>query len=118
SLWRLGLVHSARFLNGTRMNGSTRNLRALKPGTNLALHSTRRWRFCYILNTTCAARVSAAVGRQNLRSMPKHYNSTLQSAHNRSSKHREEVVASDICGCFYCRQTFPPSEIEEWVDEQ
>jgi hypothetical protein len=55
---------------------------------------------------------------QNLRTMPKHYNSTLQSAHNRSSNHREEILASDRCGCFYCRQTFPPSEIEEWVDER
>ena len=38
-------------------------------------------------------------------------------AHRRSFRHREEVVASDKCGCFYCCEIFPPSAITEWVDE-
>jgi hypothetical protein len=38
-------------------------------------------------------------------------------AHRHSSLHREEVLASDVCGCFYCLQAFSPGEIEEWVDE-
>ena len=46
------------------------------------------------------------------------YNANLESAHRRSSGHRDEVLASDLCGCFYCRETFPPSEIEEWIDER
>jgi hypothetical protein len=45
------------------------------------------------------------------------YNATLQSAHNRSSKHRDEVLGSEHCGCFFCCETFPPSEIKDWVDE-
>src|SRR6478736_583799 len=49
--------------------------------------------------------------------MSKPYNSTLQSAHNRSSNHRDEVLASEQCGCFHCCQTFPPAEIEDWTDE-
>lgn len=39
-------------------------------------------------------------------------------AHKRSSIHRAEVLASEICGCFHCRATFPPTEIEDWVDER
>ena len=37
-------------------------------------------------------------------------------AHKKSSSHRAEVLASEICGCFYCKSTFPPTEIAEWVD--
>lgn len=39
-------------------------------------------------------------------------------AHEKSSHHREEVLASAICGCFYCCKTFPPSDIKEWIDER
>lgn len=39
-------------------------------------------------------------------------------AHKRSSLHRSEVLSSEICGCFYCQATFPPAEIEDWVDER
>jgi hypothetical protein len=38
-------------------------------------------------------------------------------AHRHSSNHREEVLASQICGCFYCLITFSPTQITEWVDE-
>jgi hypothetical protein len=38
-------------------------------------------------------------------------------AHKHSIHHREEVLSSDPCGCFYCLAVFPPSEILEWVDE-
>lgn len=41
----------------------------------------------------------------------------LESAHGHSSRHRGEVLGSELCGCFYCCQTFPPSAIEDWVDE-
>ena len=37
-------------------------------------------------------------------------------AHRYSSNHRESVLASDVCGCFYCLSIFSPSEIEDWVD--
>ncbi len=37
-------------------------------------------------------------------------------AHRHSIKHREEILASDLCGCFYCLEVFPPSTIGTWVD--
>ena len=37
-------------------------------------------------------------------------------AHRYSSNHRESLLASDVCGCFYCLSIFSPSEIEDWVD--
>jgi hypothetical protein len=41
----------------------------------------------------------------------------IRTAHKHSSNHREEIVASEVCGCFYCLRTFSPSEIQDWVDE-
>ncbi len=38
-------------------------------------------------------------------------------AHRHSSGHRDEVAASERCGCFYCLSIFAPAEIEAWVDE-
>lgn len=32
-------------------------------------------------------------------------------AHGHSDHHREEILASTVCGCFQCLATFPPSEI-------
>ena len=37
-------------------------------------------------------------------------------AHRHCSHHREEVLASQQCGCFYCCSIFAPSEIETWID--
>jgi hypothetical protein len=37
-------------------------------------------------------------------------------AHRYSSNHRESVLGSDLCGCFYCLSIFAPSEIKDWVD--
>jgi hypothetical protein len=31
----------------------------------------------------------------------------VKAAHLHSSNHRAEVSASVLCGCFYCRATFP-----------
>lgn len=42
---------------------------------------------------------------------------TYDPAHQRSIYHRDEIVRSERCGCFYCLGIFPPSEIEAWVDE-
>lgn len=33
--------------------------------------------------------------------------------HNKST-----VLASDTCGCFYCLETYPPAEIQEWTNMQ
>jgi hypothetical protein len=50
---------------------------------------------------------------------PRHaYNANLESAHRRSRGHRDEVLSGELCGCFYCRETFQPVEIEKWIDER
>jgi len=36
--------------------------------------------------------------------------------HDHSNHNREELFASDICGCFHCLATFQASEITEWID--
>lgn len=41
----------------------------------------------------------------------------LRIAHAHCGNHRTEIMQSDLCGCFYCRHTFPPDEILEWIDE-
>ena len=28
---------------------------------------------------------------------------------------KEEILASKVCGCFYCLEIFPPVEIVKWV---
>lgn len=38
-------------------------------------------------------------------------------AHKHCSKHRAELLASNLCGCFYCLAVFPPGAIEHWIDE-
>jgi hypothetical protein len=37
-------------------------------------------------------------------------------AHKHSSNHRDELMASTMCGCFHCLATFGPSAIKDWVD--
>jgi NAD-dependent SIR2 family protein deacetylase len=41
----------------------------------------------------------------------------LERAHIDSSSHRALVERSRVCGCFYCCEVFPPSEVREWIDE-
>lgn len=38
-------------------------------------------------------------------------------AHEQCSNHRAEVEASEACGCFYCLEVFPPTEIGSWWDD-
>lgn len=38
-------------------------------------------------------------------------------AHRRSINHRNELLASRLCGCFYCLAIFPPAEITEWISD-
>ncbi|PJR11509.1 cytoplasmic protein [Sinorhizobium sp. K101] len=38
-------------------------------------------------------------------------------AHKHSANHRAEIETSSLCGCFYCCSTFPPNEIDDWVDD-
>jgi hypothetical protein len=41
----------------------------------------------------------------------------LHAVHQRSLNHREAVLASRQCGCFYCLALFGPDEIGEWIPE-
>lgn len=41
----------------------------------------------------------------------------LRAAHKASSGHREELNKSRVCGCFYCLETFPPSEISDGLGD-
>ena len=43
--------------------------------------------------------------------------STLIAAHKHCFRQEREVMESAICGCFYCLETFPPTEIEDWADD-
>ncbi len=36
-------------------------------------------------------------------------------AHDHCNHNYKEIQESEICGCFYCLKTFPPSEIIEWL---
>ena len=38
-------------------------------------------------------------------------------AHRHSIRHRDEILVSEVRGCFHCCETFAPSEIDEWTDE-
>jgi hypothetical protein len=38
------------------------------------------------------------------------------SAHLHSISHRNELMKSNVCGCFYCLKVFATKEIVEWVD--
>ncbi len=37
--------------------------------------------------------------------------------HDECGWHEEAIKKSKTCGCFYCLSIFPPSEIEEWIEE-
>jgi hypothetical protein len=41
----------------------------------------------------------------------------VREAHGHSIQHRQEVLGSGVCGCFYCCSIFSPETICEWVDE-
>jgi len=38
-------------------------------------------------------------------------------AHRHCAAHKSEVLRSSMCGCFSCSAVFPPTEIEEWIEE-
>lgn len=42
----------------------------------------------------------------------------LEAAHAHCALHRAEVERSSVCGCFYCRETFEPTAIREWIADR
>jgi hypothetical protein len=41
----------------------------------------------------------------------------IREAHEHSIRHRDEVLQSATCGCFYCGATFAAQVIDRWTDE-
>lgn len=41
----------------------------------------------------------------------------LKQAHKFSSNHKSELLASSICGCFYCLSIYSPLLIKEWIED-
>ena len=46
----------------------------------------------------------------------KSINNDLNEAHKHSAHHREEILAGEKSGCFYCMETFTAKDIKEWID--
>jgi hypothetical protein len=45
------------------------------------------------------------------------FDDRLETAHHHSSGHRDELMRSTLCGCFYCGETFEVSQIQQWIDD-
>jgi hypothetical protein len=41
----------------------------------------------------------------------------VKEAYVHTNDHRDEILASNSVGCFYCCKVFPKTQIEKWVDE-
>jgi hypothetical protein len=41
----------------------------------------------------------------------------IRQAHTHSSQHRNEILTSRMCGCFYCFEVFTPKVIKKWIDD-
>ncbi len=41
----------------------------------------------------------------------------LEKAHSHSINNKTEILSSKVCGCFYCREMFVPTEIKNWVND-
>jgi hypothetical protein len=39
-------------------------------------------------------------------------------AHKHCFCNRDDIMASDLCGCFFCLAVFPPAAVEQWVAEK
>jgi len=37
---------------------------------------------------------------------------------DRADNHRDEIMKSEVCGCFMCQKNFAPSEITYWTDNK
>lgn len=47
----------------------------------------------------------------------KYDNDFIIKAHEYCNDNKTEILNSKLCGCFYCEQTFKPSEIKIWSRE-
>jgi hypothetical protein len=42
----------------------------------------------------------------------------LEAAHRHCTSNRAEIEASEVCACFYCKGTFPPSQVTQWIPDE
>ena len=42
----------------------------------------------------------------------------FKKVHSKCGWHEKEILASKVCGCFYCLSIFSPDEITEWIEER
>ena len=42
----------------------------------------------------------------------------LQEAYKHSNNNKTEIMKSNTCGCFYCREIFIPKEIKNWIKDK
>lgn len=52
--------------------------------------------------------------RQARKKYPKDF---LEYANKNRFSHKDQITSGEICGCFYCKETFSPIEIHEWREE-
>ena len=45
-------------------------------------------------------------------------NEMLEEIHKHSINNKKEIEQSDTCGCFYCKELFVPTEINEWITDK
>lgn len=50
--------------------------------------------------------------------MSKYSIDIIHSAHKHSISHQDEIMKSELCGCFYCLSNFNPATIVEWIEEE
>ncbi len=61
--------------------------------------------------------VSAMLGVQPKKKYEEAIEDVMSShGHEHSINHRDEIMASEECGCFYCLKIFAPGDIKEWVN--
>jgi hypothetical protein len=48
--------------------------------------------------------------------MKSHASNDCLLAHEHSANHFDSILSSEICGCFYCLELFPPDQITEFID--
>jgi len=41
----------------------------------------------------------------------------IRDAHAHSIHHKQELLSSSDCGCFYCSAVFAPQQIQDWTDD-
>lgn len=49
--------------------------------------------------------------------MPTYNQDIIKASHKHSSQHKDEILQSNNCSCFYCLTTFSSASIVEWTDK-